>query len=83
VGALLAIGGNAVAPQDSAAFRFATSMLDAIAALLPRLDRFGRTDWLTVDAAPWTDMPWLLVQTVVYVALLLSAAYVDLMRKSV
>jgi ABC-type transport system involved in multi-copper enzyme maturation permease subunit len=81
--ALLAIGGNAVAPQDSAAFRFATSMLDAIAALLPRLDRFGRTDWLMVDAAPWTDMPWLLVQTVVYVALLLSAAYIDLMRKSV
>ena len=35
------------------------------------------------DAIPWTDMPWLATQAAVYVALLLAAAYVDLMRKSV
>lgn len=81
--ALLAIGGNPVAPQDSAAFRFATTLLDTIAALLPRLDRFSRTDWLVAEATGWTDMPWLAAQTGIYVALLLTAAYVDLMRKSV
>lgn len=83
IAALLAIGGSAVAPHDSAALRLATSLLEAIAAVLPRLDRFSRTDWLMADAVPWTEMPWLAAQTAVYVALLLAAAYVDLMRKSV
>jgi len=81
--ALLAVGGNPVAPQDSAAFRFAATLLEGIGALLPRLDRFCRSDWLTADAAAWADMPWLAAQTVVYVVLLLAAAYVDLMRKNV
>ena len=81
--AMLAIGSNPVAAQDSVAFRFATTLLDVIAAVLPRLDRFTRTDWLMANAVPWTDMSWLATQAVVYVALLLAAAYVDLMRKSV
>jgi hypothetical protein len=81
--ALLAIGGSPVVPQDSTAFRFAAALLEGIGALLPRLDRFCRSDWLTTGAAAWAEMPWLAAQTVVYVSLLLAAAYVDLMRKSV
>lgn len=81
--AVLAIGNNPVAAQDSAAFRFAATLLDVIAAVLPRLDRFTRTEWLMADAVAWPEIPWLATQAVVYVALLLVAAYVDLMRKSV
>ena len=81
--AALAIGSNPITAQDSVAFRFATTLLDAIAAVLPQLDRFGRTEWLTAEILPWPEMPWLATQAVVYVALLLAAAYVDLMRKSV
>ena len=83
MGAVLAIGSNPAAAQDSVAFRFATTLVDAIAAVLPRLDRFTRTEWLMADGIPWPEIPWLATQAVVYVALLLAAAYVDLMRKSV
>jgi ABC-type transport system involved in multi-copper enzyme maturation permease subunit len=81
--AMLAIGAGAVAPVESGAYRFATTLLDAIATLLPRLDQFGRTQWLIGDTATWTDLRSLAGQAFVYITLLLAAAYVDLMRKSV
>jgi ABC-type transport system involved in multi-copper enzyme maturation permease subunit len=81
--AMLAIGTSAVAPVESTAYRFATTLLDAIATLLPRLDRFSRTEWLVGDTPAWTDLQSLAGQAVVYITLLLATAYVDLMRKSV
>ena len=77
------IGDSAVAPLDSLSFQVATWCLWAIAALLPRLDLFTRTAWLTGDAAPFADLPALALQSAVYSALLLCAAAIDLTRKSI
>ena len=77
------IGEGAVAPVDSLAFQAGTWFLWAIAALLPRLDLFTRTAWLTGDAAPFADLAALGLQAAVYSALLLCAAAIDLARKNV
>jgi hypothetical protein len=55
--------------------------MEGLSTLLPRLDLFGRTEWLVHGAV--TATPWhvLLAQTAVYVPLLLLAAMFDLRRK--
>lgn len=83
MGALLAIGSGSVAPLESAGFQAANWMLQVIAALLPRLDLFTRTAWLTGDGEPFADLGLIALQSVVYTALLLAAGFIDLMRKNV
>ena len=83
MGAVLAVGASPVAPIDSAAFNAANRIMHAIAALLPRLDLYTRTAWLTGDAMPLADFPAILAQTAIYIPLLLCAALIDLTRKSV
>jgi hypothetical protein len=80
--AMLAIGSNPVAAQDSVAFRFATTLLDVIAAVLPRLDRFTRTDWLVYHSGSWATLGPLAAQTLIYLALLTAAALFDLYRRN-
>jgi ABC-type transport system involved in multi-copper enzyme maturation permease subunit len=55
--------------------------VDGLAALLPRLDGFTRTDWIVYHDGAAADLPPLLAQTVIYVALLAAAALFDLYRK--
>ena len=83
MGALLAIGSGSVAPLESAGFQAANTLLHAIAALLPRLDLFTRTAWLTGDAPSFADLGLIALQSLVYTALLLAAGFIDLMRKNV
>ena len=83
MGALLAIGSGSVAPVESAAFQAANALLHGIAALLPRLDLFTRSAWLTGDAQPFADFGLIALQSLVYTALLLAAGFIDLMRKNV
>ncbi|MGZ3181668.1 MAG: ABC transporter permease [Telluria sp.] len=52
-----------------------------IGALLPHLDQFARTDWLAYGGATAPAVLACLVQAVIYVALLGSAAAWDLARK--
>jgi ABC-type transport system involved in multi-copper enzyme maturation permease subunit len=57
-------------------------IVDAIALLLPSLDRMARTEWL-VDAAPGlVEIVALLGQGALYVVLIASAALFDLHRKN-
>ena len=83
MGALLAIGSGSVAPLESAGFQTASWILHVIATLLPRLDLFTRTAWLTGDAPPFADLGLIALQSLVYTALLLAAGFIDLMRKNV
>ena len=83
MGALLAIGSGSVAPLESTGFQAANGMLHAIAALLPRLDLFTRTAWLTADAQPFADLGLIALQSMVYITLLLAAGFIDLVRKNV
>ena len=83
MGALLAIGASRHAPADSAAFRAANLALEGIAALLPRLDMFTRSQWLADGHAPLNDIGMVFVQATVATVVLLTAALIDLSRKSV
>lgn len=71
-----AIGSLQAMAQDGAALpRIA---IDALAALLPQLDRYTRSEWLVYGGA---QVAPLLAQTAIYVGLLGAAALFDFYRK--
>ena len=57
--------------------------IDALALLLPHLDRFTRGDWLVYHDGGVADLAGIAAQTAIYVALLAAAALFDLYRKPV
>lgn len=62
--------------------RLANYTLDGIAFFLPRLDLFTQTGWLLGRSQSSVDLPWLIAQSAIYVALLSLAALFDLKRKN-
>ena len=62
--------------------RLANYTLDGIAFFLPRLDLFTQTGWLLGRGQSSVDLPWLIAQSAIYVALLSLAALFDLKRKN-
>ena len=62
--------------------RLANHTLDGIAFFLPRLDLFTQTGWLLGRSQSSVDLPWLIAQSAIYVALLSLAALFDLKRKN-
>lgn len=79
IGVILALDARAGTASDSPAFDAATSaVLHAVAAVLPRLDQFARTDWLLGPPAP--AVGWPILQTLVYVALAFTVAVIDQRR---
>lgn len=65
----------------SATHAYMTGLLDTLALLLPRLDQFAQTTWL-VDGIESAMLGGLALQTVIFVALVTSAAMFDLYRKN-
>ncbi len=57
-------------------------LVEAIAFLLPDLDRFGRGDWLTYPGFFWTDLASAGIQTFLYLGLLTGVALFDLYRRN-
>lgn len=64
----------------SLSHQYLTHALDALALLLPRLDRFAPTVWLTDGGS--SGLSGIALQTVIFVALLGAATMVDLYRKN-
>lgn len=58
-----------------------SGLISVIAAILPRLDTYSQTEWLAYHTGAWADLMPLLGQSLVYVALLGSAALFDLYRR--
>ena len=61
--------------------RFMNYCIEGLAALCPRLDLFGQTEWLAHGAGSGGIGGLAVLQTLVYVPLLLAAATFDLKRK--
>ena len=61
---------------------FARALVDALAFLLPDLDRFTESEWLIHGAGTMADLGFVTMQTAVYVTLLCAAASFDLYRKA-
>lgn len=56
-------------------------MLEAISAIVPRLDMYGKSSWLVYGVLPADGWWWLPAQTLVFVPLLLLAAMADFRRR--
>lgn len=76
---LISHGGPA---GDTLFRRFSGAALDAIAALLPRLNEFGNSAWLAYPEASWQQLAPIAGQTLVYLLLLGAAALFDFQRKN-
>lgn len=81
IGALQLIGQDAGGATLSQ--RAIGAAVDAISAVLPHLDQFTRTEWLVYPGHDWPALPALLIQTAIYLALLIGAALFDLYRKNI
>lgn len=65
----------------SASHRYMTQLLDFLALLLPRLDEFAQTRWL-VDGLGTLSLGPLLLQALIFSALVIAAAMFDMYRKN-
>jgi hypothetical protein len=61
--------------------RVMTTVIDAIAYVLPSLDRFTSSEWLAYHTGQWQDLLRVAGQTGVYLVLLAGAGLFDLYRK--
>ena len=66
----------------SVAGRLARDLVDALAFVLPDLDRFTESSWLIHADGTLADLHFAAVQAAVYTALLAAAALFDLHRKA-
>ena len=66
----------------SVSHRYMTGLVDTLALLLPRLDQFAQTRWLVDGVLPAPMLGALALQTLIFVALITSAAMFDMYRKN-
>jgi ABC-type transport system involved in multi-copper enzyme maturation permease subunit len=66
----------------SLSHRYMTGLVDTLALLLPRLDQFAQTRWLVDGVVPVPMLGALALQTLIFVALITSAAMFDMYRKN-
>ncbi|MFC0168359.1 ABC transporter permease [Pseudoduganella danionis] len=76
---LLAHGSRPDGSQGSAA----GLLFDLLGTLLPHLDRYARSDWLVYGGASLHDLTAMLLQTALFLTLLVLAALYDLYRKAI
>lgn len=81
IGAIRLIGGSSPG-DDGPTARLMAHAADAVALFLPRLDEFTQTAWLVNASGDWRQLAPIAAQTLIYTALLVSAALVDLYRKN-
>ena len=82
IGALQIIAANPLSDSVVLSQQFLNLAVDAIAFLLPGLDRMTQTDWLIYGGPTPAEIIGLVAQTVVYLLLLCGAALFDLQRKN-
>ncbi|MGH8751542.1 MAG: ABC transporter permease [Burkholderiales bacterium] len=80
--AIRLISGSTLFDSLSLSHRITTFMVDALSLVLPALDAFTQTAWLVNQSAVWAMMLPVIVQSVIYTALLLAATLFDLYRKN-
>jgi hypothetical protein len=76
------MSGSGLLGADALGKKLSGALADALAVALPRLDMFTQTAWLVGDTNVHPALLNALLQTGVYVVLLLAAAMFDLYRKN-
>ena len=82
IGTLQLLGHGATATASAGQRALATG-IDALALLLPHLDRYTRADWLVYHDGGAADLLAIAAQTAIYVALMAAAGLFDLYRKQI
>jgi len=75
------IGHSPIMETTSKSQSFINFLIDTIAYILPDLNSFTQTSWLVYNTGTVGDLINIIIQTVIYVVLLSSAALFDLYRK--
>ncbi len=78
----LQIGEHLLQPNSSVLDQSISSFLSLLALLLPSLDRFSDSAWLLYQQGSLTELTGLIVQTGIYLLLLLGLGFIDLARKN-
>ena len=76
------VGHGPIMPHYTTQMVFMNAMIDAIAYILPSLDRFTRSDWLMYNSGGWADLAYVMGQGFIYLLLLSAVALIDLHRKN-
>ncbi|WP_229448102.1 ABC transporter permease [Massilia sp. CF038] len=71
------------ASEAGASQRVIGGVFDTLAAVLPRLDEFTRSDWLVHNSGSWGNLPAIVLQTLLCMALIGGVALFDLYRKNI
>ena len=79
--AIRLLSAGPILESDTVSQDFMHSLVNAIALILPDLNAFTQSDWL-VYGVDFTDLRTVLIQTILYLAILLSAGLFDLYRKN-
>jgi len=82
IAAFQLIGHGPLADPQDLAHRVIIDMLDALAYLLPDLQRFTPSEWLIYHTAQWPDLLPIVSQSAIYLLLIITASLFDLYRKS-
>ncbi len=79
---LLNLGEHLLQPAHSGLDQVLSGFLWWLAWLLPALDRFSDSAWLLYQPGDWQTLGGLLLQTGIYLLLLLGLGFIDLARKN-
>jgi hypothetical protein len=82
IGALQLMSDTPLAGGGTLSHHLVALLVNALALILPPLDRFTETAWLVDALAPWTTLAALGWQACVYTALLTAAAMFDFYRRN-
>ncbi len=80
--AIQLMSGSSLLGVDGFGQKASAVLADALAIALPRMDAFTQTAWLVNDAGAQPALLGIVLQTAIYVGLLLAAAMFDLYRKN-
>ena len=81
IAALQLMAHHPLSEPASAARQFVRTFFDALAFVLPDLDRFTVSEWLIHDTGTVADLGFAAIQAAIYVVLLCAAGLFDLYRK--
>ncbi|MBF0110380.1 MAG: ABC transporter permease [Magnetococcales bacterium] len=76
------VGQGPIMPQGVWTVWLMNRFIDVLAFFLPALDRMTQSDWLVHGDGGWDDLVFVLFQGGIYLALLVTAALIDLYRKN-
>ncbi len=70
-------------PTDSAANGVIGNMIEAISYVTPQLHKFANSDWLTGNISDFSSISFILLQTLIFSALLIAVSIFDFSRKNI